>query len=113
MLSKHVLLPSAVSLILGSVALAQFSCPTIPLCCQYVYDGYSPNVTSVMSQVGITPTSVDVVFPVGIGCVSIENPSADYILPCTSPREQVCCQYNKWGGKIASGCVPDPPIATA
>ncbi|KIJ15747.1 hypothetical protein PAXINDRAFT_29729, partial [Paxillus involutus ATCC 200175] len=67
----------ATSLVLGSVALA---CPTIPLCCQYVYDDYSPNVTSVMSQVGIAPTSADVVFPVGIDCVPIEDPPAEYIL---------------------------------
>jgi hypothetical protein len=80
MLSKHVLLSSATSLVLGSVALAQFACPTIPLCCEYVYDDYSPNVTSVMSQVGIAPTSADVVFPVGIDCVPIEDPPAEYIL---------------------------------
>ncbi|KAF9218489.1 hypothetical protein BS17DRAFT_762300 [Gyrodon lividus] len=113
MLSKHVLLSSAVSLVLGSVALSQSACHSTPLCCQYVYDVSSPNVTSVMSQVDIAPTSVDVVFPVAINCVPIENPPAEYILVCTSPREQVCCKHDQWGGEIAFGCDPDAPISIA
>ncbi|KIJ64093.1 hypothetical protein HYDPIDRAFT_112627 [Hydnomerulius pinastri MD-312] len=113
MLAKNTLLSLSISFILARATRAQYACPSIPLCCQYVVDSLTPNVTSVMSQEGIAPTSVDVVFPVGINCVPIEDPPADYILLCTSPRKQVCCEYNKWGGKIAFGCEPDPPILTA
>ncbi|KAF9235943.1 hypothetical protein BU15DRAFT_14519, partial [Melanogaster broomeanus] len=68
----------AIAVVLGSVAHTQ--CPSIPLCCQYIFDDPSPNVTSVMSQVDIAPTNVDVLYPAGINCVPIENPPALYIL---------------------------------
>lgn len=79
MFSRHTLL-SAVTVTLVAAARAQYLCHTIPLCCQEVVDKLTPNVSTVMSEVDIAPTSVDVVFPVRIGCVPIENPPADYIL---------------------------------
>ncbi|KAH7890349.1 hypothetical protein F5I97DRAFT_15271 [Phlebopus sp. FC_14] len=114
MLLKQTLTASIASLFVATiVAHAQETCPSIPLCCEYVVDSLTPTALSTLDEVGIAPTSGQVVFPVGINCVPIEDPPALYILLCTSPSQQVCCKYNNWGGKIAFGCEPDPPIAVA
>ncbi|KAL4080015.1 hypothetical protein V8B97DRAFT_1914143 [Scleroderma yunnanense] len=80
----------------GLAASAQVECPTIPLCCDQVIYGPTTSVTSTIDSLGIVSPPGGI-YPVGLDCVPIENPPADYILLCTSPRIEVCCKENNWG----------------
>ena len=51
-------------------------CATIPLCCEKVIYGPTPSVTSTVNSLGITSLT----YPIGVNCVPVENPPADYIL---------------------------------
>ncbi|KAH7922743.1 hypothetical protein BV22DRAFT_1131202 [Leucogyrophana mollusca] len=130
MLGRPVL-SAFVAAILAVATNAQYECSSIPLCCQQVIDGpvATSSVSSLTTSLGIS--SAQVIFPVGISCVPIMDPPAEYILLCESPNKQVCCETNNWGaltitfhpmardearptgGKIAFGCFPDPPIDIA
>ncbi|KAH7906216.1 hypothetical protein BJ138DRAFT_1163137 [Hygrophoropsis aurantiaca] len=115
-MSNRAFISAFVAIVIASTTTAQYACPSIPLCCQQVVNG--PSITPAVSNVttSLDISNAEVIFPVGISCVPIRDPPAEYILlvVCSeSPKKQVCCAENNWGGKIAFGCFPDPPIETA
>ncbi|KIM66560.1 hypothetical protein SCLCIDRAFT_21995 [Scleroderma citrinum Foug A] len=89
------------AVVLSSAASAQ-GCATIPLCCDQLIYEPTAAVTSTANSLGVTSPT----YPIGVDCIPIENPPADYILLCTAPRIEACCKENNWGGKIALGCTP-------
>jgi len=64
-----------VAAVIGLAASAQ-GCATIPLCCDQLIYGPTAAVTSTANSLGVTSLT----YPIGVDCVPIENPPADYIL---------------------------------
>ena len=51
-------------------------CTTIPLCCDQVIYGPTATLTSTANNLGIASLT----YPIGVNCVPIEDPPAQYIL---------------------------------
>ncbi|KAH7906217.1 hypothetical protein BJ138DRAFT_1016586 [Hygrophoropsis aurantiaca] len=113
-MSRHALLSAFVAIGITGITTAQYlNCSSIPLCCQQVIDGptITPAIANATSSLGIS--DADVVFPVGLYCIPIMDPPAEYILDCESPDRQVCCETTLGSSpndKIGFGCTLDPPV---
>ncbi|KAI6130914.1 hypothetical protein EV401DRAFT_482494 [Pisolithus croceorrhizus] len=81
------------------------SCPSNPLCCHRLFYEETPKMAAIIYSLDV-PSS-EVAYPVGTGCFPVEN-SPNNLVDCPSPRIQVCCTSDNWGGRIALDCQPDP-----